>query len=113
MGIELAPACGVTAMRWRRVPSVRILRRALPRNARLSMTAYSKKCGTNRDWLLITRDPSSRIPIPQQESWASGRRGRSSQMEEFKFAYDSLLEGRGFELPVPRNTKDAFRGFPG
>jgi hypothetical protein len=32
------------------------------------MTAYSKKCGTKRDWLLITRERSSRIPIPQQES---------------------------------------------
>jgi hypothetical protein len=27
--------------------------------------------------------------------------GRSSQMEEFKFADDSLLEERGFELSVP------------
>jgi hypothetical protein len=32
-------------------------------------------------------------------------RGRSSQMEEFKFAYDSLLEGTGFEPSVPRQEK--------
>jgi hypothetical protein len=45
-----------------------------------------------------------RIELDLPLDWTDQRNlfpGRSSQMEEFKFVYDSLLEGSGFEPSVP------------